>query len=413
MEAVEKKKRVRRENPHHGFSLARPSYKNKGCRRRKSSIHHCRFKDTDGIWRRLPLFADYQSSASFARKIVKLVSLKSAGESPDPDLCKWADQIDPAKRGKLFSWGILDRRRVGAVKSLADHLDDWKESILAEGSTEGNARQRRFRAKSILLDDCGYIRLAEIDKLRVTKSLASLNLKTRTRNHYTAALKQFGRWLVDNNRASHSPLEGLANIRVTDEQIRRSLTTQTFTELLRTTMDGPMKRGMTGWERATLYWLASETGYRANELRSLTASSFSLDDESATVALQAGSSKNKRRNRLSITPELAGRMRELLRSKSPTAPAFLVPHDTANMLRFDLERAGIPFRNDQDETFDFHALRVQCASSLARANVHVKVMQERLRHSTSKLTLDIYSRLSQSEQDQAAVNALPRLALGA
>lgn len=412
MENVDKKKRKRRENPHHGFSLGRPSYRNKGCRQRKSSIHHCRFKDTNGVWRRLPLFADYQSSASFARKIVKLVSLKSAGESPDPELCKWADQIDSKKRDKLFAWGVLDQRRVDAVRSLADHLDDWRESILANGSSPDNADQRWLRVRKVL-DGCGYLRFTEIDHLRVTRHLASLRLKTRTRNHYASALRQFGKWMVENDRITQSPLERLANVRVTDEQIRRSLTTQNLTKLLRTAMDGPVRRGMTGWERSSLYWLASETGYRAKELRSLTVSSFSLDNEPATVALHAGDAKNKRHTRLSITPELASRMRELLRSKSPTAKAFAVPLKTAEMLRFDLERAGIPFEDERGEVFDFHALRVQCASSLARANVHVKVMQERMRHSTSKLTLDIYSRLSQSEQDATAVEALPRLALGA
>ncbi|MEE8154325.1 MAG: tyrosine-type recombinase/integrase [Phycisphaerales bacterium] len=214
-------------------------------------------------------------------------------------------------------------------------------------------------------------------------------------------------------RFGHSPLAGLTNVRVTDEQIRRSLTTQTLTKLLRTAMDGPVRIGMTGWERSTLYWLASETGFRANELRSLKASSFSLDTEPATVAVQASAAKNDRYSRLSITPELVARMRELLRGKVPSAPAFKMPTKTAMMLRYDLKEAGIPYIDEQGEKFDFHSLRVQCASSLARANVHVKVMQERLRHSTSKLTLDIYSRLSQSEQDAAAVEALPRLALGA
>ena len=412
MENVDKKKRKRRENPHQVFSLGRPSYRNKGCRQRKSSIHHCRFKDTDGVWRRLGLFADYQSSTSFARKIVKLVSLKSAGETPDPELCKWADQIDPKKRDKLFAWGVLDRRRVEAVKSLADHLDDWKASILANGSTPDNAHQRWTRAKKVL-DGCGYLRFTEIDPLRVTAYLADLGAKTRTRNHYGAALRQFGRWMVRNHRATHSPLEGLANVRVTDEKRRRSLTTQNLTKLLRTAMDGPARGRMTGWERATLYWLASETGYRANELRSLKVSSFSLDADPATVAVQASAAKNDRYSRLSITPELAARMRELLRDKSPSALAFKMPTKTAAMLRFDLERAGIPYVDEQGEVFDFHSLRVQCASSLARANVHVKVMQERMRHSTSRLTLDLYSKLSQSEQDAAAVEALPRLALGA
>lgn len=103
MEDTDKKRRERKENPHHddGFSLARPSYKNKGCRRRKSAIYHCRFKETLGEWRRLPLFTDNQSSAAFARKLVRIVSLKAAGEPLPPELCKWADQIDATKRDRL------------------------------------------------------------------------------------------------------------------------------------------------------------------------------------------------------------------------------------------------------------------------------------------------------------------------
>lgn len=427
MEHTDKKKRERKENPHHddGFSLGRPSYKNKGCRRRLSAIHHVRFKDGLGIWRRLPLFTDYQSSASFARKIVKLVSLRAAGETPDSDLSKWADQIEPAKRDKLFSWGVIERRRIAVDKPLAGHLDDWRDSILAEGRTSYHARQRYLRAKRILLDECGYVNLTEIVKLDVTKALSRLKIKatskaeiprevkTRTRNHHASALRQFGQWLVDNDRISRSPLEKIINVPVTDEQLRRSLTEQQLVRLLKVAMDGPPRKGMTGWERSCLYHLASETGYRAAELRSLTAGSFSLDTEPAFVALHAGAAKNKRHNRLSITDGLASRMRELLQGKAPAAPAFYVPSKTAEMLRFDLARAGIPYIDDRGEKFDFHSLRVQLAASMVRGGVHVRVMQERMRHSTSKLTLDVYSRLSRSEQDATAVEALPRLALGA
>ena len=410
-----KRKRKHRENPDRddGFSMARPSYKNGAGQQRKGSIYHVRFKDTDSIWRRLPLFTDLQSSKIFARNLVRLVSLKAAGGALDPDLREWSDSIDATKREKLFAWGILSRRFVGAVKPLAEHLNDWRDSIRDDGSTEGNARQRWFRTKGILLDRCGYIRFTEIDPLRVTKQLSNLGLKERTRNHYAAAIRQFGKWMVRNHRATQSPVEGLVNVKVTDDRRRRSLSVEQFTKLLTTTMDGPAKRGLSGWERSTLYHLASETGFRANELRSLTVASFDLDTEPATVALHAGDAKNKRRARLSITPELAARLRTCLQGKSPAAKAFYVPHETANMLRFDLKEAGIPFENDQGEVFDFHALRVQLAANMVRGGVHVRAMQERMRHSSSKLTLDIYSRLSRSEQDETAVEALPRLALGA
>lgn len=305
------------------------------------------------------------------------------------------------------------------VKSLTDHLNDWKKAVQAAGSTFRNAQQRYTRAKKVL-DGCDYIRFADIDCLKVTAYLADMDCSKRTRNHYSASLRQFGKWMVRNGKASYSPLEGLVNVAVTDDQRRRSLTIQNFTKLLRVTLNGPkpnvpspVYEGMSGFERSTLYWLASETGYRASELRSLTASSVDLKSDPVTVSVKAGYAKNKKQSKLSITNELASRMRVMLKGKLPTAPAFKMPDKTARMIRFDLEQAGIPYVDDAGEIFDFHALRVQCASSLIRANCNVKVIQERMRHSTSKLTLDIYSRLGQSKQDTAAVEALPKLSLRA
>lgn len=418
MSSTTKQKRNRKANPHVGFSLAKPSYQSKGGKQRKSAICHTRFKDTTGQWRRLPLFTDTQASAAFARKIVLVVSLRAAGEPLGAELSKWTDSIEAKKRDKLVAWGILEPLKIEVTKTLAEYMDAWKNSIQDSGSSEANAELRFARVKKVL-DGCGYIRFADIDSLKVTSYLAAMKCSTRTRNHYTGALKQFGNWMVQNEFASHSPLERLANIRVTDEKRRRSLTTQNLTKLLRVTLDGPkpgidspIVAGMTGYERSTLYWLASETGYRRNELKSLTKSSINLDTEPVMVEVLANAAKNKRDSRLSITPELAARLRILLRDKAPAAPVFNMPCKTARMLRFDLEQAGIPYITHEG-TFDFHSLRVQCASSMARANVHVKIMQARMRHSDSKLTLDLYSRLSQSEQDAAAVEALPKLSLGA
>ena len=230
---------------------------------------------------------------------------------------------------------------------------------------------------------------------------------------YAAAIRQFGKWMTENNRCTQSPFTRVGNVKVTDDRQRRSLSVEQFTRLLTTTMDGPAKCGLSGWERSTLYHLASEVGYRASELRSLTVADFDLDTKPATVALKAGSSKNKIGSQMSITPELATRLRACLQGKSPAAKAFYVPGRTSEMLRFDLERSGIPYKNNRGEVFDFHALRVQLAANMVRGGVHVKAMQERMRHSTSQLTLDIYSRLSRTEQDEAAVEALPRLAVGA
>ncbi len=62
--------------------------------------------------------------------------------------------------------------------------------------------------------------------------------------------------------------------------------------------------------------------------------------------------------------------------------------------------------------FDFHALRVQCASSLARGGAHPAVAQARMRHSTIEMTMNLYTKLGQDGQ-QAALDAMPKLTVTA
>lgn len=348
----------------------------------------------------------------FARKLVEIATVKATGTLLDPELSAWADQMEVAKRDKLVLWGLLSPLKTEVSKTIAAHLEDWKASLVAKGGTTDNAQQKWVRAKKVL-DGCNYVHFADIDCLEVDNYLADINCSMRTRNHYAGSVQQFTKWMVRNKRASASPLEAVSKVTVTDEKQRRALSPKDFTKLLQTTLDGPMYAQMSGFQRSTLYWLASETGYRAKELRSLTASSVDFTSEPVMVLLEAKSAKNKKRVRLSITPELATQMRILLKDKLPQTPIFKMPTKTAEMMRSDLEAAGIPYTDDAGAVFDFHALRCQLATNLIRAGCTENVAQARLRHSTSKLTFDTYAKLGQSERDSAAVAALPRLSLGA
>ena len=51
---------------------------------------------------------------------------------------------------------------------------------------------------------------------------------------------------------------------------------------------------MNGPDRAMLYFVALETAFRWNELRSLTAGSFRLEGSSPTVTVSAAYSKHRR-----------------------------------------------------------------------------------------------------------------------
>jgi hypothetical protein len=81
---------------------------------------------------------------------------------------------------------------------------------------------------------------------------------------------------------------------------------------------------------------------------------------------------------------------------------------TALMLRHDLARCGIQFKDEDGWVVDLHALRHTYITALGKAGLPIKVHQALARHSDPKLTLNVYTHLSL--QDTAkAVESLPDL----
>jgi len=95
-------------------------------------------------------------------------------------------------------------------------------------------------------------------------------------------------------------------------------------------------------------------------------------------------------------------------TKHDRAPAFALPRRTAEMLRADLEIAGIPPKDPNGRVVDFHTLRHTFITKLARSGVHPKVAQNLARHCTIALTMDRYSHTLR-EDERAALDALPDL----
>ncbi len=73
--------------------------------------------------------------------------------------------------------------------------------------------------------------------------------------------------------------------------------------------------------------------------------------------------------------------------------------------------AGIPYEDEIGRVFDFHALRGQCATLLARRGVHPKIAQSILRHSDINLTMNVYTRTDHA-QKASAVTGLSALFSG-
>ena len=99
---------------------------------------------------RLPLFEDRRASDSLAKVIDRLNSIHAGSDVMTPDLGR-SRGGDAANSGaKLAKWGILSAAKVAAGNPLAVHLDDWKSSLLAKGSTQNHAEKTARRAPKCL-----------------------------------------------------------------------------------------------------------------------------------------------------------------------------------------------------------------------------------------------------------------------
>lgn len=300
--------------------------------------------------------------------------------------------IDP---GEYRKTAILDH-----VRAFVDHLG-------AKGDGSKHAAMRETHLKAVILG-LGWNTLANVNANAVEKLLAEWRagggrFGSRTSNHYLRSLKHWSRWLVRVGRLAADPFTHLAGVNadVDKRHPRRALDPGELSRLLTSTrVSEAVRGGLSGRQRAILYLAAARTGLRAAELASLTPASFDLSATPPTWTIAAEDEKAGRGDRLPLFPELAAAILEYLPSiaaGSPLWPGQWAAHTgAAKMLRPDLKAAGIAYRTT-DGVFDFHALRVQFATDLARAGVSLQAAQRLMRHSDPRLTASIYTRLGRAD----------------
>ncbi len=317
---------------------------------------------------------------------------------------------DVALRREGVIDAMVDRYAEAGRRQISEHLGDYKRALMDKGNTEKHAAMSAQRVQSIL-DATKAVYLSDVKADAVQHYLAerrAAGMSASSSNHYLTAIKGFLRWLVKERRASTNPLSHLSrlNARTDRRRIRRPLTSYELRRLLTTTHEGPTRYGLTGPVRSWAYRLAAETGFRRNELRSLTRSSFDLSEP--TVMVEASYSKRRRNDVLPLRSDTAAELREFLADRPPDACVFNLPDRTADMLRLDLIDAGIEYEDDGGRVVDFHSLRHAFITGLAAAGVHPKQAQELARHSTISLTMDHYTHMSRG-QLATAVESLPDL----
>ena len=83
------------------------------------------------------------------------------------------------------------------------------------------------------------------------------------------------------------------------------MTPSEFNALIESTRRGEPFRGLSGLDGERLYLLAAYTGFREGQLVSLAAASFDFESDPATVSVEAGHSKRRRRDIRPLRGDLA------------------------------------------------------------------------------------------------------------
>jgi len=391
---------------------------------------HIAFEDDLGVKRVLKGFTDQDGTQRLADNVQRLLNCKASNAPLDDDLQRAIEQLPDAVRRKFTEWDLLEPEQSMLGRPLPELVGIFEQMLQARERNPKHIYETMTMTNEAF-EACKFGFWRDIKDQKVEAYLRDLregrvlsrkgkprNVSYRRSNAYLKACQSFCNWVVkDRKWARESPLRDVPKLNVKEDphHTRRAIAVDDLRKLFQKTADGPERYGMSGRERYLLYRLAVESGLRRGEIARLRKADFDFKAGMVTVRAERAS-KNKRRREQSLSVGLCAELREFLSSRLPDAKAFggwyaTLTDKTADMLKEDLAEAGIPYKDDEGDVFDFHALRVECASLLIDSGVDPKQAQEHMRHSSIGLTMDIYAKVVGGRRKAQAVASLPDLSL--
>jgi integrase len=329
--------------------------------------------------------------------------------------------------------GLLDPRAARVAEAgrrpIGEHLDDFIAVMTNAGRNPQHVQQTRTYVERILTLG-NVVRLGDLTPTTLANALARLKaegaswakgrarargLSARCLASHIVAAKAFSRWAWREGRAHEYALGVVPtpNTQQDRRRVRRPLSEAELRRLLDATRTAPTWRGVTAPDRAWLYTVAAMTGFRRDELASLTPESFRLDDAVPAVVVEAAYTKNHRLAEQPIPPATAAALRPWLATKTPGRPVFgKLPQRTGLMLARDLERAGIAPVDEAERVVDMHSLRHGYVTMLSKAGVPLKMLTTLARHSDPKLTLNCHRPASPPDRPPCPTADPPGVVVG-
>jgi len=349
---------------------------------------------------------DEDLSRLLAANIQKALNFGSWSVPMSPELKSFFDALPKDVRGQLVEAKVLAAAGpdAGAV-SLDELADKFEEYLKHEAECTSDEYVRSFRCGLMkVFNECNFKTWSDLDDTTVKKCLlrwrnGGKGIGKRRFNVFVQYLRQFAKWAVEIEEVDMvKPFQQLAKLRKQKEDRRRQRRPATVEEvqtLLKTVANSPVMRGgMDGKERSLLYRFFCETGLRLNEVRQLKVSSIVLDDPNMGphIVIDETISKHRERDFQPIKPELAAALQSFIiqRGKLPGVRLFcgrykaLIGRFCSQVLKPDLQAAGIKYQNEKNEYLDTHSFRHTYISSLRSAPGQMRMFLAR--HSSEQMT---------------------------
>jgi integrase len=323
-----------------------------------------------------------------------------------------------------------------------EHVDEYLTSIRQSGkvSSEKYLKEKR-RILQTVFRDAGIRTLADLSSDAVDGYMDGLTCSVATKRIHHTAVNAFAEWLVQKKRLGSNPLTGVA--RPQGGKVvrkRRALSPDELQRLLDAARERPLasaernnggRRGSSprnpraanlrpetrehfirvGRERALLYKTAIYTGLRKGELAQLRVKFLNLDRKPyPCLELPGEFTKNGDDARLLLVPALAAEIRVLVAEKGPDDAVFDVPEKMVPIMKRDLKRAEIAYKDDRGRCADFHSLRKSAGTMLGVAGVPTRIRQLFMRHGDVRLTLQTYDDSDFADLEEA-VRAMEKVGL--
>jgi integrase len=304
--------------------------------------------------------------------------------------------------------------RARPTAKFAEFAIRWKASVLVQHKPSTQATMRSHVNK-YLVPAFGDIRLRNFQPETVQRFFSGLKVSPKTQRNILITLALMFKSARQWKYVASDPTEGV----VLPKRGRSRAFFFTLEEIQRILSTGPFCVWPKVGSRPTVvqpesmrlfYRLAAETGLRAGELCGLRIEDvdFKLGALHVRQSVWRGkvqTPKTENAHRVvELSPQLLGHLKEYYEKWRPNPSRLLFSTRNGTPLDANLvvKRKLRPLLDALGISGGLHSFRHANAAMLDTLNVPLKVRQERLGHSDSRLTLDVYTHTNREDRQHAA-----------